>query len=727
MGIFHIQNTLPIYRTFIEQIVKNFLDFYHRSPDNIEQILGSENVSPYEFIFEHSLQYTNEHLSRALQDLIEDAPKTSSLDLQKIHFILGAIMDGSLFLCTHGRAVRAHLLYPTKGSHPSTAYSLIDIQDSASDEHKENTQRLFSSVISGAISIPQSKLVLCNQAFLDYVSLEQLKHSLTNQKTESLTQYFHHLLSKANAKHDFTAIFIDPWSAPIPVNTKEQRSTISHSSIENLLEKQKGTSTVLKTKMIRSVLYIALTIAKSLGTQAKNIVSGNVRIIRSVRMVQFHRPSHFYNNIIPGIRSLPSGIIPRIVTIVSKLRTFIQNNLLPVSQKQMIRMGKYIKLQFDAKFRPLPPNSKALFIVGILFALLFIQSLFSIADKRSVKKTEAQQRDVLNKIEQNLNLAEASIIYEGDDKTKQTLSEADRIIRDIADQKLTNTDLANTLSRLQERYRVIQGKVSRIVEIGAPTVVAALDQRIPSPETIRFAGSGIMPLVLINGDGIYTVNVKNGEVKQVNTQTKISSIPCATSFTEALRYICSGSNRLFSYNANEDSMQAVPYSDGGRTLTDIAIFNKRLYTLDGVKGVIARHDRKGTGFGEGALWIRDGSVVQNARQFAIDGNVYVLVNAMTIDVYNAGQKTRSIPLPVLQNPISEITQLWTNDETDYLYLLDSIEKRILVFDKRTYAYVLSVSSPLFSNGIQDIIATKSDLFAISGGTLLKIPLEKIKL
>ncbi len=712
-GIFHTQSTLPIYQTFIQHTVKNFLDFYHRSPDDIEHILGSKDVSPFEFIFEHSLQYTNEHLSKALQDLIEDEPKTSSLDLNKIHLILGAIMDGSLFLCTHGKVIRAYLLYPIKGSHPSTPYSLVDILQSATSTHDDPSKRLFSSIISGKISVPQSKLVICNQAFLDYVSLEQLKHSLTNQKTESLTQYFGHLLSKANAKNDFTAIFIDPWAIHIALDKKDQPETISHSSIENLLERQKGTSTVLKPAMVGNILSIASTFFDYAIKYTKHLLSRGITLLPAIR--RFQKPKELVQIFVHWTASL-----------IARLKNFIIQSFLPFSRREITRFFQYIGFLFDTKFRPLPPNSKALLIVCLLFVILFIQSLFSIADQRSTHKSEVYQRGLLSELEQNLNLAEASIIYESDDKTKELLQQANQMIGKIEGQQLANNELTTMLTKLKNRYNTIQAKKSRNVDIASPAIVATLDGSIPSPETIRFAGN-TKPLILVNSDSVYTVDTKLGGIKQVNTQTKIASIPCAASFTDSLAYICSGSNRLFAYNTKQDSLQAVPYSDGGRSLTDLYIFNKRLYTLDGSKGVIARHDRKGAGFGDGSLWIRDGSLVQDAKSISIDGNVYVLMNGATINVYNAGQKTKTIPLPSLQNPITEITQLWTTDTTDYLYLLDNLEKRILVIDKRTYGYILSVTSPSFSQGIQDIIATKSDLLVISDGKLLSIPLEKIKL
>lgn len=724
-GIFLIDSTLPVYQIFIEQTVKNFLDFYQRRPKDIEYQLASEALDGFEFIFENSLQYTYENLTDSLKEFHEANLKSVPIDIQKINFILGAIYDGTLFVCTQGKLIQAYLLYPKtmKGPLSSRSFTILDILENANSSIDDAPHRLFASVISGTVSIPRSKIIFCNRAFLDYVSIDQLKHTLTNQSIDNLIQHYQRILSKAQTNKDFIAIFIDPWCFDEKQGTGNS-DTVAHNSVESLLEKQRGTSVILTYGLASNVISISLILYRFIFGTIKKIIFFFLQQARILQSSTKRENMMRRFNLTLARSKTAAQKNGRIV--FTNAHTYIIQSLFPAILGFSRRCISFLLLFFNTKIRPLPPNSKALLIVCLLFSVLFIQSLISIAGQRSFKKSQLRQQELLAQIEQHMNVAESSMIYTHDAKAEQALSSAFAILQSIQQEKLGETKLGEQLGLLTDRYQSIKNKLSRVIDISLPKILVNLDENVPSASSMRFVGY-TNPLLLISTDSIYAMNNKTGILRQINTQIKFKQSSCASPAPSSLIYICSEGNRLFLYQSRDKKLTSIPYGGSSQpVLTDIAVFNKRLYVLNGVSGIIMRHDRLGLGFGDGIPWIRDGSSLTNARQIAIDGNIYVLRNQADLDVYNAGKKTHSIKLPSLPIPISEITQLWTDDKTGYIFLVDSNEKRILVFDKKTYSYVVSITSPLFLQGIQDVIADASDILVIAGGKLIQFPIGEIQ-
>jgi len=717
-GLFHAQSTQEIYQIFIKETVKSYLDFFHRARPEISEDEIDTKTDGDDFLFEHSLQYVNEHVSKSLAEYQERANRTMGLEMRKLHYIIGALIGKTLYLTVRGKLVRAFLLYPAQSGNPSLPYALMDITEQETTDDQANG--FFSSVISGSVSIPQCKLVVCNNTFLDYVSSDQLKHALTNQPSNSLANYFTRHLSRASARSDFAALFIDPWyddaqslaQSPLP---KEMRT--SHSSIESMLERQKGTTRVLTPGFGRVSKALLGSIMVSITTLVRRIPKNATvpSIIRSVRIPKLSiSPHQLKHSAAQNIRATRKGF--------AKAYQFGQHQLIPSIVTISRNILQFLRVRVWDAFQSLQPNSKALLIVSILFIILFLQSLIAIQFKRNHENIITTQQEKLTEAEQKLNLAEASIIYESDEKTKALLNEAEEILKTIR----TLPDLEKQIASLKEKQQTLLKKLSRTIEVSAPALLADLSNQIPSVGTLRFVGE-TNPLIVANADGLYRIDTKAGNAQQINTQSKLPAITCAAALSTEMMYVCGAENRMFSYRLPTDTLSAIPYADSGQSFGEIAIFNKRLYVFDASRGVLTRHNKSGEGFSSGVSWIKDGSSVADAKGFAIDGNVYFLMPDSSIAIYNTGKRIKTVPLPSLQPPVQSLSRLKASEGTNLLYLVDSAERRILVMDSRTSSFVLAVTSPVFQDSIQDILVTKSDLYVLSNGKLARIPLDQIKL
>ena len=97
---------------------------------------------------------------------------------------------------------------------------------------------------------------------------------------------------------------------------------------------------------------------------------------------------------------------------------------------------------------------------------------------------------------------------------------------------------------------------------------------------------------------------------------------------------------------------------------------------------IIRYSARGETFsGSGQPWIKEQTVLPlDARFLAIDGDLYV------VSVNGSVQKLRrGVALPFNLIPIdpdiTSVTDVWTNEKSSFIYILDAAGGRMVVFNK----------------------------------------------
>ncbi|MFH1657382.1 MAG: hypothetical protein ABH919_02845 [bacterium] len=116
----------------------------------------------------------------------------------------------------------------------------------------------------------------------------------------------------------------------------------------------------------------------------------------------------------------------------------------------------------------------------------------------------------------------------------------------------------------------------------------------------------------------------------------------------------------------------------------MAAFKRSLYFLDKDTGEILKYSYRGGNAWDGSqFWLGEKTVRQTYSGFAsmaIDGSVWIL-NDKKIDRYYAGELQDIFQpdiFPALQKP----TKIWTSSFHSYVYLLEPVEKRVIILDKQ---------------------------------------------
>jgi len=142
--------------------------------------------------------------------------------------------------------------------------------------------------------------------------------------------------------------------------------------------------------------------------------------------------------------------------------------------------------------------------------------------------------------------------------------------------------------------------------------------------------------------------------------------------------------------------QVTPHTLGlTREGVDVAVYNGKAYLLAPKLNQIFKHNHTGDTFDGGAAWILSNTTnIGDATAITIDGFIWVLKGDGAIVKYLSGRE-EPFKAAVVDPPLLNATELWTDDASPYLYVVDPNKKRIVVFKKESGDLVVQYTSPAF--------------------------------
>lgn len=115
---------------------------------------------------------------------------------------------------------------------------------------------------------------------------------------------------------------------------------------------------------------------------------------------------------------------------------------------------------------------------------------------------------------------------------------------------------------------------------------------------------------------------------------------------------------------------------------DFVVYAGNMYLLDVTAHRIWKYVETDTGFSEMREYLNPDTFVDvsKATSMAIDGSIWVGTQDGTVLRFTQG-KENPIILRELEPELGKPIALYTNDESNYLYILDNANKRVVIFDK----------------------------------------------
>ncbi len=362
----------------------------------------------------------------------------------------------------------------------------------------------------------------------------------------------------------------------------------------------------------------------------------------------------------------------------------------------------------------LNPKSRYLLITVMVLVFLLNLSLGALGWRQGRERAIADYEDNVASVRQQLDSAEASMIYRDEERARRLLEEAAAAIAALP----TDTEERTvTKSGLETAIAAKYAELRRSVPLGTPEVLAAVATQSGTPELKRLAFDGTYYWsVSDNGDVFRIASDGTAQLMHSAEGDGIPDVFLATrngalvGDATGLKLVTSGGNSL---NMN------LPLGDLEVTINDATTFGSRLYFLDSSRNRILRFAAVEGGYGSNSFYVKDATDLSGGVSLAIDGYVYVLNADGSIIRLLRGEKT-NFTSGGIDPATSAALLLRTPSDTDDLYVLDGDTPRVIRFDKKGGSLVAQYESDALSGATDFWVDQDSrTIVAVNGNRLLR--------
>ncbi|MBT4849517.1 hypothetical protein HON36_01555 [Candidatus Parcubacteria bacterium] len=594
-----------------------------------------------EGILEQILQNINQLLPKLSTD-IKIRNWLNTLDLA-----IGIFHDDNVFLAGIGN-INALLIHHNK------------ITPVINKQSNINPNKIFSDIISGQLDAGDV-LVVSTNALFDYISQEKIRQTVKQYSPQAAVIKINELLNTVPDFVTFNSVIVkNPSPADMEITPEEVQPLDygDEDEIDETITPQKddgykGTITKPKTKLV-----VDLGAVKNIGSIKKMKKS-------------FSYVGYFF--------SLLKRFFVYIFTKIKNAFLFVfSSKHRNQSEQQTIDNIKDITDKKLNWWQAL--NIKKRIIIGVLFIiiLVFLQSLVFLTQKKSDNQKDEAYNTTLLEIQNKYEEVDAKLIYEDDEAAEALLLEITALIKNI---KPSNAEQKTKITEMSEHVFYELNKVRRIHVVTAPVELFNLSDTVLSTDNI-VQKDGVF--YILSDSIIYTI--KDNLLTEVANLHGGQTITAMTDLPDTNQVV------LSSINANNELYYQVFDLDTGSSVgslkqtaantqvQDMAVYGGNLYVLDPSNNQVFKYPEKGQSFSGGQVWLQEELNIMDSTSLTIDGSIYMIENNGNIRNFLKGVEEKfdyHTPNP----PIGSNATIKTFRDSDYLYIIDPQNNRIIILDK----------------------------------------------
>ncbi len=653
----------------LQNIIDDIENRYYEAPQSIN---------------EHPLETVLKTINRENQD---------SADELQMHCLVGVVRDEQIVFSSAGTP-KMLLIYQTKDG----LYKKMDLI--ASDQEKTN--QLFSQIVEGKVT-PRDYIFISTPALKEFFDDDRLQKIITTRPARQSAQHIEKVLSDVRNEVSFGGLIIHLKEAN--QQTISPKRTFlkggSAKSLNNLFATEKHTSATLSPslfpKMSRGFASFSNEAAPEetlADVQQSNIPQAEINSSH-LRQYQAKKTTPIQTDVFKtyllaatkgtwtGLQFLARFIMMMLMIIIKiivglghllALLFFVTFNYQNRRRNILDNWSKEWK-NFKIYLKNLPKATKVLFGASALTLLIFVGTVFSVRSHQLSIAAEKQAQETIRQIIVHKNNAESAMIYK-DDTTILNETQAAR-------QLLAQLNCKVYTSQCKDLGQQLDSLLSQIRKETVATPDLVYDWS-PSKPNLKYLNK-INNKILAFSDSSSTVTIYDLLTKQTKTIPgpvgKINDIAIPKENDYAA--ILFDNKNIAIYSPANDSFQSidVTYPRNSVNITNILVYNRRLYSLDTLNNQIYKHENIKNGFGPGKEWLKDLSAnLKNSVSMTIDGDLFVSENNGDILKITAGVK-QPFAISGLDPAIKSGTEIWTYTDKEFIYVLDSENKRLVILDK----------------------------------------------
>jgi hypothetical protein len=190
----------------------------------------------------------------------------------------------------------------------------------------------------------------------------------------------------------------------------------------------------------------------------------------------------------------------------------------------------------------------------------------------------------------------------------------------------------------------------------------------------------------VSNETVFVLDKDSEKALSVEIENKKTRILAGPSLIDDAKYIASYSDRAFIlsgdkvYEVGDEKRDVIEKDWEGEALP--YAYTGNFYVLDKGLSEIFRYSGTGLDFSSKSEWLNESVEVDlgNAISWAIDGNIWLLTNTGGVIRFSLGNRV-NFSVSGVSPPLSAPKQVFTNEELNYLYVLDPENERVVVLDK----------------------------------------------
>lgn len=600
--------------------------------------------------FEQLLQALNEDIAHIVSE-------HRSFPILDAHIVIGVIYENQVYLSGIGN-LSALFMHRTA----QQRYVLYELSEQFAAKEERSWDKIFSTVLDGELH-PGDIFYVATRVSAREITFAELQDILTtlpaSGSLKRIQQYLH---------RDTVYGAICFQISDKPESGPPKKENPMH-SMERLDKTKESTAALLG----EQAPDVSGFISKLTGPLIKKLSAPGTRGYKSLLKRVTKVVLQLFTILLAGLIKILGLIVKYSIIGLRKLPGIIKRGQEVVkeqpSPKQRIERGIYW-------FNTLPKVTKYAGLIVIALAIVLLSSLTISARHRSMQEQENTFNTLVSHVEEKMNAAQASLIYDDDTQARQLLQEASTLLATLEPDGRTQKQTLDDLSaQLQDAFNDIEKIAPVDVSVLATLEQGAITHAIRVNDTI-YALTGEKQLYRLNAleNSWQHIDTSNGALGDIQTL-----IP--TENGNAL--LIDANQQLGRINLSNGTLN--PIVSGTEALLsaeDVIEYNESVYILSAAGEQIIKMRERGDGYEAGTPWISSVDASTNlskARALAIDGNIYILTDTTVLSFLSGREQTFALQAisPALHDPVD----IWTSPDTEYLYILEPSESRILVFDK----------------------------------------------
>ncbi|MCC6711108.1 MAG: hypothetical protein IT416_02025 [Candidatus Pacebacteria bacterium] len=315
-------------------------------------------------------------------------------------------------------------------------------------------------------------------------------------------------------------------------------------------------------------------------------------------------------------------------------------------------------------------------------------------------------------------------------KNDQTTSDiqlrdnAKELMRELENLIATNKDKKYSLEEIKKYYQEIQAFADSISGVeNQAKLDPFFDLRLAEPEfvakRVSLSNNQLFALDASGKYGIY-LNLENKQANKINFEQL--ELPAKNiSLSDNLLFVLGNGIHLFDLEQENTHTKLKDEGDSDRDGSLFQTYGSYLYIINPEKRNIYRYLLKDDKLSEPIGWLLDKQDLDfsNLESISVDGDLWLTDKTGRILKYTQGQKQTFEPQS-LPSPLGKNIKLSTTENSNYLYILDRDQHKVVILQKDGL-FVKELSSDSLSAG-DTIVALeeKEGALVVSGSLIYEI-------